>query len=133
MDYIESPKGKLVNLLNGVGFTHPAKAVAELSGAQAVLKPKGSPHSVAVILAHMNFWQDFTLSAIAGELKSVPAKAALGWPDVDENNWDALVDECTQGLQQAISYTEDNGLLKHPLSPGKKLALVLIKKRLALP
>ena len=122
MDYIESPKGTLIRLLlEGVGFTHPAKAVAELSGAQATVKPEGSPHSVADILAHMNFWQDFTLSAIAGEPKSVPAKAALGWPAVSENDWDALVEVFTKGLEQALRYAEDEALLTRPLSPSKKI------------
>lgn len=122
MDHIESPKGTLIKLLlEGVGFTHPAKAVAELSGAQAMRKPDNSPHSVADILAHMNFWQVFTLAAIAGEPKPVPKKAALGWPAVSEGDWDALVAEFTKGLEQAIRYTEGAELLNRPLSPGKKM------------
>ena len=122
MDTIESPKGKLVKvLLEGVGFTHPAKTVAELSGAQAATKPESSSHSVADILAHMNFWQDFTLSAIRGEPKPVPEKAALGWPAVSEDGWDVLVDDFTKGLEQAVRYTEDAELLKRPFSPSKEL------------
>ena len=122
MEHFESPTGKLIqHLLKGSGFTHPATAVAELSGAQALSKPAGSPHSVADILAHMNYWQAFTLAAIEGEPKPVPDKAALGWPEVSKQDWSNLVEEFSAGLEQAIGYTEDAALLERPLSPDKEL------------
>ena len=120
MQYYKSPEGSLIKqLLNGVGFTHPTKTVVELSAAQARQKPAGSPHSVADILAHMNFWQAWTLAAVAGEPRSLPAKAALGWPSVSEVEWTGLVTEFAEGLERAVSYTKDAELLSRPLSPDK--------------
>lgn len=68
MVVFESPKGSLIKqMLSGVGFTPYPKALSGLPPEQAMMRPANAPHSVAEVLAHMNYWQAWKLAAIHGE------------------------------------------------------------------
>lgn len=73
----------LTGLLSGEGGFHgPAIVLNGLSAEQAVAKPDGLPHSIAEIVAHMCYWQEwFNGCARAGFTGALPVRA--GCP----NDW----------------------------------------------
>ena len=118
---MDSPKGAFIkHLLEGPGFTPPERTLSGLTLEQASAKPNDSPHSIADILAHLNFWQNWAMSAIGGDHKPMPAQATDGWVGLS-GSWDDLVKEFLAGLEKAKTLTEDEALLQQPFDPENKI------------
>jgi hypothetical protein len=118
---MDSPSGKLIkHILEGPGFTPLERAISGLTQEQATTKPCDSPHSVADILAHLNFWQRWTLAAIRGEHRPMPAKAADGWVGMT-GSWEGLLGEFLAGLEKAKTLTDDEALLQQPFDSESKI------------
>jgi uncharacterized damage-inducible protein DinB len=118
---MESPNGKLIkHILQGPGFTPLERAISGLSQEQATAKPCHTPHSIADILAHLNFWQGWALVAVNGEHQPMPAKAADGWVGLT-GSWESLQSEFLTGLEKAKTLTNDETLLQKPFDPETKI------------
>jgi hypothetical protein len=55
--YITSAAGVREMLRGGGEFVEPAEILSDLTEAQALTVPAGSPHSIAQIVSHMQFYQ----------------------------------------------------------------------------
>lgn len=64
------------------------RALEGLGPQDAVRVPAELPHSVAVIAAHVAFWQDLLLEEAGGGPAIRPEHAAGGWPE--PGDWEAL-------------------------------------------
>ncbi len=118
---MDSPKGQLIkHILQGPGFTPLERALSGITQEHALVKPNNSPHSIADILAHLNFWQSWAIAAIRGEPKPMPAKAADGWVGLT-GSWEGLVGDFLKGLEEAKALTEDETLLQKPFDPESKI------------
>jgi uncharacterized damage-inducible protein DinB len=118
---MDSPKGAFIkNLLKGPGFTPPERTLSGIAQEQATTKPCNSPHSIADILAHLHFWQSWALSAIDGNPKPMPKRAAEGWVGLS-GSWDGLVKEFLADLEKAKTLTEDEVLLRKPFDLESKI------------
>jgi uncharacterized damage-inducible protein DinB len=118
---MDSPKGAFIKqLLKGPGFTPFERALSEVTLEQATTKPANSPHSIADILSHLNFWQSWALAAIRGEPKPMPAQAADGWVGLS-GSWDDLVKEFLAGLEKAKTFTDDEAVLQRPFDPESNI------------
>lgn len=58
-------------------------------------------HSIAEIVAHMAFWQDWFLGRVKGSGETAPATAALGWPEVKQGDWPKIHKWFLDGLDEA--------------------------------
>jgi uncharacterized damage-inducible protein DinB len=107
------PPASLKRLLRGIGvFTSPRRTISGLTGEQALVVPQGAPHSIAQVLAHMRFWQDWMLTtAESGRMQPFPERADTGWPAVDDGEWDGLVEAFVAGLARAEALASDEALL----------------------
>lgn len=72
------------------GFQHPRMVLEGLTEAQAMAKPRGVPHSIADIVGHMWYWQEFFCNAAEGPWPGVPEHAAQGWPAMQPGGWESL-------------------------------------------
>ena len=107
-ELIPGPPGRaLRKLYTGAGaYTPPARALSGLTAEQAAARPHGVPHSIAEIVAHMHYWQEWALAAAAGEPLPVPEHAELGWPvDVE---WETLRDASLAGVARAEAIAIDD-------------------------
>ena len=95
----------------------PAATLAGLSDADAARRVGGVPHSIAEIVAHMAFWQDWFRRRCEGGTDPAAATAALGWPSVAEDAWPEVRDGFVAGLEQLARVVEqlDPDL---PIAPG---------------
>ena len=108
----------LGHILRGAhSYLAPTATLAALPSDLALLKPVASPHSVADIVAHMAFWQQWFLDRCDGLAVRPPAHAALGWPAVASGEWDDVLARFEAGLDRALSLAADEPRLSKPLSP----------------
>ena len=77
----------------------PMKMLEDLSGGNAVRTPLPHMHSVAGLVAHMDFWQHWFLQRCAGVAVPMATRAADGWPDVTAAGWPALLARFERGLR----------------------------------
>ena len=84
---------------------------------QAHAKPNGLPHSIADIVAHMYYWQEwFNRCAIAG-FTGIPQHAADGWPSVSSDGWDEVRTRFLRSIEEAKRITTESESLDAPLLP----------------
>ena len=95
-------------------FVHmpPLGALGAISPEDAVRPPAEGLHSVAAILAHMEFWQDWFLDRCEGTAVPMAAAAAAGWPTVSAEGWPALVGAVRNRVERASRIGEDEARLR---------------------
>ena len=109
------PGSALRRLYTGAGaYTPPARALAGLTAEQAASKPGGAPHSIAEILAHMHYWQEWALALAEGSPLLLPERAELGWPV--EAEWEALREAYLAGVARVEALSSDEELLARPVA-----------------
>lgn len=103
-------------LLSPIGFLAPEKTLEGLSNADAERHINGAPHSVAEIVAHLAFWQDWFYARCLGQPMPMVDSAAAGWPAVQGDSWPVVRSRFTDRLQQLTSLAE--GDMAKPVSPS---------------
>jgi uncharacterized damage-inducible protein DinB len=84
----------------------PAATLAGLTATDAARRVGGVPHSIAEIVAHMAFWQDWFRRRAEGDAEPMAATAALGWPSVAETAWPEVRDGFLAGLEALARVVE---------------------------
>ena len=105
-------------LLKETYIHHQPSAILDgLSPEEATRKVDSAPHSIADILGHLTFWQDWFLARCRGEAEPMASSADAGWPVVTVSEWDAVRRRFLGGLDAAIELGEDASQRSQPLSP----------------
>jgi hypothetical protein len=108
----------LTGVLSGEGVSLGAAAVLDgLTADQAQAKPHGLPHSIAEIVAHMCYWQEwFNGCAVAG-FTGIAEHAADGWPAVPPDGWEATRTRYLHSVEAAKRIAAESDSLGDPLLP----------------
>lgn len=78
----------------GQAFVGVEASLSGLSAGLAVTRPAGLPHSVAELVAHVNFWHRWMLDIIeSGQATPYPRHAEETWPEVAEDDWNRVRQE----------------------------------------
>jgi uncharacterized damage-inducible protein DinB len=77
-------------LVSPMGYLAPDKALDGLSAGEASHKVQGAAHTVAEIVAHLSYWQDWFYARCTGDSQPMATSAAAGWPGVQTEAWPAL-------------------------------------------
>jgi uncharacterized damage-inducible protein DinB len=93
-------------LVAPIAYLAPEKALEGLSGADAERHVNGVPHSVAEIVAHLSFWQDWFYARCLGTPKPMVASAAAGWPAVPDGSWPTVLSRFVDQLQKLGSLSD---------------------------
>jgi len=101
-------------LIDTVAHIPTARALEGLSITDAEQHTTGLAHSIAEIVAHMSFWQDWFCDRCAGSATPIAATAALGWPDVSTGSWPSLHARFLSGLERAAALDG----LDNPVAPA---------------
>lgn len=108
----------VIGLLNGEGGFHgPAVVLDGLSEDAAQAKVPGLPHSIAEIVAHMCFWQEWFNRCAQHGFHPLPEHAAEGWPAVPAGGWDELRSRYLASLDEAKQILATAQGLDQPLLP----------------
>lgn len=86
------------------------RALEALTAEEAIRGLEGYPHSVAEIVAHLQFWQAWMLARLAGDELPFPKHAGDGWPVVAAKDWEDLRTKFFEGLasSQALARNPEN-------------------------
>lgn len=103
-------------LVAPVAYLAPEKILEGLSGEEAERRVDGAPHSIAEIVAHMAFWQDWFYARCQGDGIPPASSAADGWPAVEAGSWPALQVRFVSTLNLITSLGHED--LNRPLSPA---------------
>ena len=93
-------------LVEPIGYLAPGKALEGLDAADAERRVSGLPHSIAEIVAHLAFWQEWFLGRCSGNPKGMVTSAAHGWPAVTEGSWPHHRSRFLQTLDQLAELSE---------------------------
>jgi uncharacterized damage-inducible protein DinB len=121
----------LTSVLSGEGIHLEPGAVLEgLTADQAQAKPHGLPHSIADIVAHMCYWQEwFNNCAVVG-FTGIAEHAVDGWPAVPPDGWDALRTRYLHSVAEAKRIAAESSSLGDPvLPPGIDIPILASESR----
>ena len=79
----------------------PGHTLDQLSPADADARIEGAVHSIAEIVAHMSYWQDWLCRRCEGIADPMPAPASIGWPAVTPGSWPEVHARFVAGLDRA--------------------------------
>src|SRR5688500_3721729 len=98
----------LHSVLRGAhAYLSPTASLAGLGTDHAAQRPANSAHSIAEIVAHMAFWQNWFLDRCDGVASPPPTQAALGWPAVNVGDWERVLQQFEEGFKRALTTAED--------------------------
>lgn len=100
----------------GSPFVAPGRVLNGLLAEDACRRLAGMPHTVAEIVAHLRFWQEYTLALARGDRRSGPEHAAEGWPAAEPDGWEALRGAFLDGLEQMkrVAHEADLSVIVRP-------------------
>lgn len=108
----------LTGLLSGEGGFHgPAVVLDGLTAEQVFAKPHGLPHSIAEIVAHLCYWQEWFNRCASTGFTELPEHAADGWPAVPADGWDAVRTRYFASIEEAKRIVAASDSLGEPLLP----------------
>jgi len=99
-------------------YMPPEKALDGLSPEDADRRVDGASHSIAEIVAHLAFWQDWFRKRCEGIDEPMAPAAALGWPAVAPGSWPQVQRHFLDGLAALVALEQDAGRLDAPLAPA---------------
>ena len=117
--YRADDRNLLASVLSGEGVhLGPGAVLDGLTAEQAHAKPHGLPHSIAEIVAHICYWQEwFNDCAIVG-FTGIAQHAVDGWPAVPADGWDALRTRFLRSIEEAQRIAAESDSLGDPLLPA---------------
>jgi uncharacterized damage-inducible protein DinB len=105
-------------LLEPIAYMPPARAIEGLSSEDAERRHGGASHSVAEIVAHLAFWQEWFIRRCQSMADPMPASAATGWPAVAHGSWPAVRGQFLDGLHRAVELGASTSTLDRPIEPA---------------
>jgi uncharacterized damage-inducible protein DinB len=97
-------------------YLAPAKALDGLTPEQAERHVSGATHSIAQVLAHVMFWQEWFRMRCEGQAVPMVTTAAAGWPEVASGSWPALHERFLTSLDRVVAFDAE-GRLDDPIAP----------------
>ena len=100
--YKADDRDLLTSVLAGEGVhLEPAAILAGLTDAQAHTKPHGLPYSIADVVSHLCFWQEWFNACLVSGFTGIPKHSVDGWPAAPAGAWDALRERYVQSIGEA--------------------------------
>ena len=98
-------------------FPHiPAvRALEDLSPDEAERRLPGAPHSVAEIVAHLAFWQEWFHDRCRGVAAPMVTSAAAGWPGVAPATWPSIRARFLSGLEKIADVKDPDRPVAPPI------------------
>jgi uncharacterized damage-inducible protein DinB len=104
-------------LIEPVEFLAPEGVLDGLSPDLADRRLAGASHSIAEIVAHLAFWQDWFSRRCGDEDAPMVERAAHGWPAVAPGSWLIVRQHFLDGLSGLVAWADAAGSLETPLAP----------------
>jgi uncharacterized damage-inducible protein DinB len=103
-------------LIDTHAYMPPAGALEGLSAEYAERRVDGAPHTIAEIVAHLDFWQSWFCRRCEGVDEPPARSAAEGWPAVARGSWPDVREKFRSGLERIAVIGDGGG--DRPISPA---------------
>jgi uncharacterized damage-inducible protein DinB len=105
------PERTFIELLYGKSaHANPVACVEDVCFDLAGKRPVHFQHSIWQLVSHVNYWMDYELRRIHGEMPAYPAHAAESWPvhtaPASEMEWRKAVTQFKDSLAQMAALAE---------------------------
>ena len=90
-------------LIDTLPFLSPRHTLDTIAPELADRRVPGAPHTIAELVAHLAFWQDWFAGRCDRTAGPMPQSAALGWPAPAPGGWDALRQRFLDGLERVAA------------------------------
>jgi uncharacterized damage-inducible protein DinB len=111
-------------LIDTIAFIPPAQALGELTPEQAERQVPAVAHSIAQVVAHLSFWQDWWCRRLDGVHEPMVSSAALGWPEPAPGSWHDLKERFLVGLERVADHGQPDTRLDQPIAPAIEFPLL---------
>ena len=119
----------LTSVLTGENVhLEPAAILDGLTDAQAHTKLHGLPYSIADLVAHMCFWQEWFNSCLVSGFTGIPKHSVDGWPAAPAGGWDALRQRYVRSIDEAKRIATESNSLTDALLPSSAGVASLAKE-----
>ncbi|HET7218354.1 MAG TPA: DinB family protein [Vicinamibacterales bacterium] len=105
-------------LIDTLAYLSPVNALDGLGTEDAERRLDGANHSIAEIVAHLEFWQSWFCERCEGVAAPMVASARQGWPAVAPGSWPAVRGRFLEGLERAAALGDDATRLDAPIVPA---------------
>ena len=89
-------------MIDTASYIAPGRALEGITAEDAIRRLPGAPHSIADIVAHMVYWQEWFTYRAQGRGEPMAARASLGWPAGTEV-WSELRARFESGLETVVA------------------------------
>jgi hypothetical protein len=128
--YRADDRNLLTSLLAGDSVhLDPARILDGLTDGQAHMKPGGLPYSIADVVAHVCFWQEWFNACLVSGFTGIPQHSVDGWPAAPAGGWDALRERCIRSIDEAKRITAESDSLADPLLPDANVTSLARESR----
>jgi hypothetical protein len=107
----------------------PAAILEGLTAEQALMKHESLPYSIAEIVAHLCFWQEWFNACVVSGFTGIAEHSVDGWPAVDVNGWNALRERYVHSVDEARRIAAESDSLSEPLAPSGAVASLARESR----
>ncbi len=97
-------------LIDTVAYIPPVRALEGLTPEEADRQVPGATHSIAQIVSHIVFWQNWFSRRIDGVHEPMVSSAALGWPEPPAGTWPEAQDQFLIGLERLVAHGDPERL-----------------------
>ncbi len=104
-------------LIETLAHIPPAGALEHLTTDEAERRVPGANHSIAEVVAHMNFWASWFCDRCEGAAAPMVTSAATGWPQVAPGTWSELHRQFLSTLERAAALGAEPSRLAAPIAP----------------
>jgi hypothetical protein len=109
-------------LAGGGEFLPPERLLNDLSETQASVVPSGSPYSIAQIVAHMDWWQEYQIARVRGKTPSRPGHLDDTFVPPVAGTWKDLVSRFLANLVETGQVAEEYGAQPSLEQPDRDIA-----------
>lgn len=95
----------------------PARALEHLPQDAAERRVTPETHSIAEIVVHLAFWQDWFCSRCEGTGGPMVAQASEGWPTMEPGSWERIQVRFLSGLERAATLGANEASLTRRVTP----------------
>jgi uncharacterized damage-inducible protein DinB len=105
-------------LIDTIAYIPPARVLEGLAPEEAERHAPGATHSIAQIVAHILFWQNWFCRRLDGVHEPMVSAAALGWPEPAPGTWPELQNQFLVGLERVVAHGHPTARLDEPIVPA---------------
>jgi len=109
-------------LSGGNAFVNPQELLEDISAEQATQSLSDHTHTIAEVIAHLNYWQDWFYTGAAGAAKAYPKSGDESWPKVKSGVWDGLRADFLAQLGRIQRLCDDGDLLRRAFTEQSNMA-----------